>query len=214
MFQAARSWTPSALSGRQVGNSLVVGARVARVPLVRLEIVDRIVGAAHHDHAVLLEQALRGEVVLGQAAVAVVVDLARGVGTEELVLHAERKLQLEMRPVIERVAERVGDRAGPGLELVPVGRVAGDQALGHAVGAHRAPFVVIALEPDLGQRLEPVIVGDLVGRQVAVIVDDRLRPRELFVEIDRDRRIEQEIVVEKPLHGRVRPSLRLDLSLH
>jgi hypothetical protein len=56
---------------------------------------------------------------------------------------------------------------------------------------------VIAVEPDLGQRSKAVIVRDLVGRKVAVIVDDRLRSRELSIELDRRLRFEQEISVEK-----------------
>ena len=199
-FQPARSWTASALSGRQVGAELGARLGVLRVPSVRLQVVDGIVGAADHLHVVLREQPLRRELRLRQPAVAVFVDLLGGVRPEQLARHAERELQLQVRPVVERVAQGLRHRRRPRRELVPVGRVAGDVALGHARRPHRAPLVVVALQPDLGDRPPLVVVGDLMRRQVAVVVDDRLRPRVLLVEIDRDLAVEEEIVVEEALH--------------
>ena len=175
-------------------------AGAARVAAVRLEIVDRIVGAADDAHVELPQEALRGEVVARQLGVAVVEDLARGLGPQQLAGQAERKAELEVRPVVERIAQRVRDRLGPGLELLPVGRLAGDRPLGDAVGAHRPPLVVVAVEPDLRHRPEPVIVGHLLRRQVAVVVEDRLLGGDPVIEVDRGRRVEQEVFVEERFH--------------
>ena len=77
-----------------------------------------------------------------------------------------------MRPMVQRVAHGVGHGFGPFLELLPVGGIAGYEMFVHAVGAERAPFVVVALQPDPGQIGEDMIVGHILGREVAVIVYD------------------------------------------
>jgi hypothetical protein len=53
----------------------------------------------------------------------------------------------------------------PGVKLLAIGRIAGTQALRHAVGAHRAPFVVIAFQPDVIQVFETIIFGNLLRRK-------------------------------------------------
>ena len=102
-----------------------------------------------------------------------------------------------MRPVIERIANRRRYRARPRLEFFAIARIAGDEALVDAVRAHRAPFVVIAVEPDFGERSKAMIVGDLLHRQMAVIVDDRKFFDEAVIEIARDLALEQEVVVNE-----------------
>lgn len=79
-----------------------------------------------------------------------------------------------MGPVKERVADRVWNGRGPGVKLLAVAGVAGTQALSHTVGAHRTPFIVVTLQPDVIQVFETVIFGNLLRRQVAVVVENRL----------------------------------------
>ena len=93
----------------------------------------------------MLEQALRGEIVLGQCAVAVIVDLARRRGIEQLALHAEGIRQFHVGPVVQWVAQGVRHGPGPHFELLPVGRVARAIAFSHAVGTHGAPLVMVAV---------------------------------------------------------------------
>ncbi len=100
--------------------------------------------------------------------------------------------------MIERVAQRLRHRLGPGLKLLPVAARAGAVFLGDAVRAHGAPLVVIAVEPNRGKRPEFVVLRDLLGRQVAVVVDDRLGFGEALVEVASGVGLEQKIVVE---HG-------------
>ena len=165
------------------------------------KIVDRIIGAADDAHVELPQETLRGEVVSRQLGVAVVEDLARRLGPQQLAGEAERKSELEVRPVVEGIAQRVRNRLGPGLELLPVGRLAGDRPLGDAVGAHRPPLVVVTVEPDLRQRPEPVIVGHLLRREMTVVVEDRLSGGDAVIELGRDRRVEQEVLVQERFHG-------------
>ena len=83
---------------------------------VRLEIVSRIIGAADHTHVVFLEEAFGGgESARAQKLVAMVVDLARNViGTQNLAARRpEGEPQLEVGPVVERIAQRVGHGLRP-----------------------------------------------------------------------------------------------------
>ena len=126
---------------------------------------------------------------------------SRAVAREQRLVDAERPPQLHRRPVVERVAERLGHRARPGLELVEVRRVPGAVLLRDAVRAHRPPLVVVALEPDLGDRAEAVVGRHQLRREVAVVVDDRQVLRRAVVELARRLGLEQEVVVEEGLHG-------------
>ena len=76
--------------------------------------------------------------------------------------------------MIERVTDGVRDGRRPGVKLLAIGRIAGAQALSHTVGAHRTPFVMVTLQPDVIQVFETVIFGNLLRRQMAVVVENRL----------------------------------------
>ena len=164
------------------------------------QVVGRIVGGADDGHAEPAQQAQGREAVLLQPRVAPVEDGARG-GRRQQVVHAERPPQLHVRPVVQRVAHRVGHRARPRLELLPGRCVSRAVPLVHAVGPHRAPLVVIAVEPDLGDRGEAVIARHLLRREVAVIVDDGEAGSDAMVEVDRHRALEQEILRQEPRHA-------------
>jgi len=58
---------------------------------------------------------------------------------------------------------------------------------------------VVAAEPDLKEVFELVVRGDLVGREVAVVVEDGLGGGVVFVERARPRRVEEECVWEELL---------------
>src|SRR5215213_396049 len=80
-----------------------------------------------------------------------------------------------MRPVIEGVAQSLRDRFRPSLEFFARRGVTRTKTFGHSVGPHRAPLVVIPAQPELGQIGKLVIARDLLRREMAVIVEDRLR---------------------------------------
>jgi len=129
----------------------------------------------------------------------VAVDFFGGVRAQQLVLDVEGVLQLQMCPVIERIAEAVWDGLRPFLELFVVTRLAGDVFLGDAVGPHRAPFVVVAGQPGLCQVVEAGVGGDFLGGQVTVIIVDRHLRRVLVVESPCRFGLQQEIFAQKLL---------------
>ena len=102
-----------------------------------------------------------------------------------------------MTPVVEGVAQQVGHDAREGVELLPIGRVPGTETLRNTVGAHLAPFVVVAVEPDLRDVLPAGVRGDLGRRQVGVEVDDRQLGRVVEIETDRLFALKQESLVNQ-----------------
>ena len=139
-------------------------------------------------------QPFRGQLLVGRRPDPI------GVLAVEQLADAEVALQLEMGPVIQRVAQRLRHRRRPGAELVQRPRVAGAVAFVDAVGAHRPPLVMIALEPDLEQVVELPVLGDVARRQVVVVVEDRLLGGVALVQPPRRRGLKKEICAEER-HG-------------
>src|SRR5207248_6448869 len=89
------------------------------------EAVSRIIGGADCAYLEALEDPLCGEfVVAGQESVGPLPDLGSSVFVEQLV-DSEIALQLEVGPMIERIAQGVRHSAGPGEKLFIGLRVAG-----------------------------------------------------------------------------------------
>ena len=106
-----------------------------------------------------------------------------------------------MRPVIERIAQRVRDGARPGQKFVARISGAGDVSFRHAVRAHRAPFVVVAFEPRLEKIVEAAIGGDVGGRKMRVIIEDRFGRGVSVIEAARRFGLEKKVVVDEGHHG-------------
>ena len=138
-----------------------------------LQRIGRIVGRADQHDVHLPHDAAGGELGLGELGVALAPNALGRVGAQQPVADAQRPLQFQVRPVVQRVAERLRHGLGPLLELLPIRGVAGAIALRHAGRPHRPPLVVIAGKPDLRQILEAAVLGHLGGRKMAVVVDDR-----------------------------------------
>ena len=85
---------------------------------------------------------------------------------------AKVALKLQVAPLKDGVANAATQGLGPLLELLASRGVASDKTLVDAVGAHQAPLVVVAAQPNLGDVLETLVLPNLLGRNVAVIVDD------------------------------------------
>src|SRR5690606_15611755 len=139
---------------------------------VVLQGIHGVVGGADHADVPLLHDAAGAEARTGELLLGLLPDALGGAAVEEAVADPEGALELQVGPVVERVAQALGDGLGPGLELLALAGIAGAEALGHTVAAHGAPLVVVALEPDLGQVGVAAVAGDLGGVQVAVVVDD------------------------------------------
>ena len=145
------------------------------------EIIGWVIGGAESGDVEFAEDAAGGEFRVGEHLVGTAPD-ARGALFVEKLVDAEVAFQFEMGPVKERVAQGMGHRGGPGAEFVQRRGGAGAEFLGHAVGAHGAPFVMVASEPNLGEVVELAVLGDVADREVAMIIKDRLRRGILAVE--------------------------------
>ncbi len=175
--------------------AMIVGDR----PMMA-QIVDRIVGGADHFHIHLLHDATCAKLILRQQRIAALPDFIRRGRRQQRIRDAERPAQLQMRPVIERVADGVRHRGGPGVEFLAIARIAGAQPLRHAVGAHRPPFVVIAPQPDIVQVAEAGILRDLLRRQMTVIIKNRLLRRVIVIQAPGKFAVQQEIFAQKRRH--------------
>ena len=164
------------------------------------ERVSGVIGGADDCHFAGGEDALGGEGGGGELGVGEFPDLGR-VGLVDEQLDAEVAAELEVRPVVKRITHQLRNDAAEGEELVVVGGGAGDEVLINAGCAHGPPLVVIAAEPDFGEVAELFVRRDLIGREMAVVVVDRLCLCDVVVEAARGLGSEQEVVVEEGGHG-------------
>lgn len=118
----------------------------------------------------------------------------------EQFIDPEVALQFQMGPVKHRIAQRVRNRARKGHELRIVVRIARAVFLFDAIGAHEPPFVMVAFQPQLSKIFKSPITRNISGREVAVVIVDRLVGCEAVIEMAGGFVREQKIVVDKT-HG-------------
>ncbi len=102
--------------------------------------------------------------------------------------------------MVERIAQGLRDRAGPGEELVVGGCIAGDEVFGGASAAHGTPFVVVAFEPDVKEVGELAVGCDVLRWEMVVVIVNGLIGGVLMVEAALCRGVHEEIVVDEG-HG-------------
>ena len=181
--------------------------------LVPLEGVDGVVGGADHRNIALLDQAADGQLrVMLQLVVAEVPDLLGGLAVQHALI-AEVLLQLEVAPSIHRVADGHFQALGKLLKALTVGLVTGDVLLGHAVGAHHAPLIMItevvvaaigqhlmAAQPDLRDVLKATVLVDFLRGDMAVVIHDGQLGRIVVVQMLRSGGLKQKVLVHKRFH--------------
>ncbi|MNE29065.1 hypothetical protein D3C80_1225330 [compost metagenome] len=126
--------------------------------------INRIVSGADHLHVHLFHDAACGEIILRQQIATLVPDFIGSGWRQQFAGDTEWTSQFQMRPVIQRVTDGVWHGCRPRIKLLAVSRITGTQALSHTVGAHRTPFVVVTLQPDVIQVFEAIIFGNLLRR--------------------------------------------------
>src|ERR1051326_317585 len=124
---------------------------------------------------------MRTQIVAAKKLVGAIPDSGSATLVEEIV-DLEISLQLEMGPMVKRVAERVRYRPSPGEKLLARRRIARAEAFLDAVGSHGAPFIMIAFKPDLEQIREPAVLRDVARREMAVIIEDRFGGRVVVIQ--------------------------------
>src|SRR6202140_529890 len=166
------------------------------------EVIGRIVGGAYNVDTKFLKNGVPGQTA-GQCSIRPLPDCRSGLLIEQF-RNAEVALQLQVRPVIERIAQRVGHGSRPGQKFL-VGRGApSDVLFRNPIGPHGPPFVVVSLQPDLKQICELPIFRNVLRGKMAVIIEDRLGRRKPMVKAPCGIVRQKEIFGEKAGHGRVR----------
>ena len=108
--------------------------------------------------------------------------------------------------MVDGVADELGHDLGKGVELLAAGGGAGDLLLGDAAGTHDAPLVVVAAQPGVGDVVHADIIKDLLGIQMAVVVEDGHFLGVLVVEPAGRLSVEEKILRNKALHSACPPS--------
>ena len=157
--------------GAHGGNDLNVKTVVGGNLLVPLKAVGGVVGSADHADVGLFDQVAAGKAGLSELGVGKVPDLLSGFAVQDALV-AKVTLKLQVAPLKDGVAHATAQGLGPLLELLASRCIAGNEALVDAVGTHQAPLVVVAAQPNLGDVFKTLVVPDLLGRNVAVVVND------------------------------------------
>ena len=168
-----------------------------------LEAVSRIVGRTNEFHTVVFHESTRTELrIVRNEVIALVVDRTCGLRIQTL-FDTKSGLELQMGPVVERVAERIRNGLCPLLELLPVRSVfACAVFLVYSVRTHSAPFVVVAHEPDLCDGFKTLVLGNHLRNKVAVIIDNRHLCRMIVIQLLCGLGLQQEIFVHECFHNR------------
>lgn len=158
--------------------------------------IGGIIGRADDLNMEFSQDASGREFRLRDLAVGLIPDLACGLGRDQTV-DAEVALQLQMAPMIERISERVGNSRAPCRELFKRISITRAKSLGNTVAAHCPPFIVIPLQPELGQIGKASVSCQIIGRQMTVIVDDRQRCRDFMIKPTGCSGLQKEILVDE-----------------
>ena len=114
-----------------------------------------------------------------------------------------------MGPVEKRIAQSLGHGRGPGAKFVVRRGCARTEFLRDAVGAHGPPFVVVSFKPNFGKIRKLPIFRDVLRREMAVKIKDRLRIGKSPVKPLR-RAVAQEEVLADEFHGaKINPDLTI-----
>ena len=191
-FRILRLESPVWAEGRKYPGGEAGGGNLLMV----LQRIGGVVGGANYPDVELFQDSVGGTVRLEQPTIGF---LPRRLGGRlvQQRIDLEVSFELQMSPVIQRIAQGVGNRPRPGHELF-VGRGAtGAKALGLAIGPHRPPFVVIPFQPDLKQIGESPVFRNFFGGKMAVVVKDRLLLRILVIQTPGGFAVEKKMVSDE-----------------
>ena len=166
---------------------------------VILQIVRRIICRAECAHIALCDQRTCSAFGTLKLPVGTFPDAVCSLRTEQIV-DSEKSLQLQMRPVVDRIADEARhDRCKP-VEFLMVVRIACDILLRNGVGTHDTPFVVVSCQPRLADVRKPLVLIDLGGIQVTVVIKDRHLLGMLMVQSARRLGGEKKFFIDESLH--------------
>ena len=87
-----------------------------------------------------------------------------------------------MRPVVQGIPDKAGNRVRPREKFIVRLCVSGDKLFADAVGAHRPPFIMIAAQPHRGQIGKAAVFGNFLRYQMTMVIKNRFPCRRLMVE--------------------------------
>jgi hypothetical protein len=178
--------------------------------LVILKSVCRIVCGANYLNVGALDKLLSAEFGSSKKLVTSIPDALAGFLVKNLV-DVEISLKLKVCPMIEGVADKERKSSCKLGELLIIITISCDVFLRYSVGSHLTPFVVVTAKEKVKGVLELIILCDLLGRKVAMIVDNR-KILYHIIELSRRLAFEHKCIVNKCFHS-VTPSLNIDISL-
>ena len=197
------------LVGAEGRADLEAKIRDLRKLLMPLQRIDRIIGGSDELNIGLTNDAANSQVrVILKELGCFVPDFLCILGSQSL-LDAEILLQLQIAPVVHRIADGHLKSLCKSKELLIGLCIAGYEVLRSAVAAHHSPLVVIAeiravcaaaAEPDLCDVVVAAILIDLLRRDVAVIIDDRKLLTVIMKQVPGCFIVEHEILVHKSVH--------------
>ena len=184
--------------------------------------IHRVVGRADEGDIRLLDDAADGKIrVVAELIATQIPDLLGGVQAQ-MSLIAEEAAQLQIAPMVHGIADSQLQRLHKLQKTLVIVLLAGDIVLADAVGAHDAPFIMVAeigavrllsAQPHLGQVVKAPILIDLPRRDMAVIVDNGQFRRIVVIEMLGGFALEQKVLIHKLFHvGSPRALRRVLLS--
>ena len=169
--------------------------------LVITQVINGIVSGTYTLYMIMTHQTACRELWLLQLLVTLVKNLACCLGAQ-LFGNAEGSLQLQMSPMIQGVTEGIWHCFCPFLKLLPVCCIFTRAVFFiHTIGTHGTPLIVVTTQPQLGNALEAMVIGNHFGNQVAVIVDNGHFSCMVMEKILSYLSVEQEMLVIKLFHN-------------
>ena len=158
--------------------------RIGVAPFVVFKRISRVIRRAERNHPRVEQQRASGN--RPQSFTRLIPD-ASGSGRRQQRIDPEIPFQFKSAPVEHRVAKAERDRGRKRLEPLVITRRSRNPLLGHAIGAHHPPFIVVTRQPELGQVRPAPVLRNLLRRQMIVEIQDRLRRRMPVIQFDRRR---------------------------
>ena len=163
------------------------------------ERVRGIVRRAEQLHIRFFDDLPHAHIVRRKLLIGKIPNLLTGIRREDSVI-AEVPLQLQVRPMIQRISDERRKHRRKSLEFFIIGGISRDHALGKPEAPHGTPFIMVAAEPDFGDVLIFPVFRNLLRIHVAVIVDNRHFRRIVVIKNLRNIAVQQKILVHKRLH--------------
>ena len=135
-----------------------------------LQRINGIVGGADQGNVGSFDQAAYRPLVL-QLLVAQIPYLLCGISAQMAGV-AKVSLQLQMAPVVQRIADKLFQGLSPFLEFLAVSSISGDIFFIDTIGTHLTPFVVISAQPYLGNVFKFSVFCDFSGVDMTMVIQN------------------------------------------